>query len=68
MPVHSIVQGIISNSDWFRTILSTQHTPVITHSKYKWTKISSLEIDIFDLKMMVTSGVVPSAKQSAQKG
>ena len=24
-----------------------------THSTYQWTKISSLEIDIFDLKMMV---------------
>ena len=26
-------------------------------SFYKWTKISSLEIDIFDLKMMVKSGL-----------
>ena len=24
-----------------------------THSTYQWTKILSLEIDIFDLKMMV---------------
>ena len=42
---------------------------------YKWTKISSLEINIFDLKMMVKSGLEffilkfsePSAKKSAQR-
>ena len=27
------------------------------NSLYNWTKISSLEIDIFDLKMMVKSGL-----------
>ena len=39
----------------------TKITYVITHttlnSFYKWTKISSLKIDIFDLKMMVKSGL-----------
>ena len=52
-------------------------------SLYKWTKISSLKIDIFVLKMMMKSGLeffyfkihralsellLPSAKKSAQKG
>ena len=53
------------------------------NSFYKWTKILSLEINIFDLKMMVKSGLeffyfeihqapsellLPSAKISAQNG
>ena len=28
-----------------------------THFTYQWTKISNLEFDIFDLKMMVKSGL-----------
>ena len=38
------------------TILMTAHTS--QDSFYKWTKISSLEIEIFELKMMVKCGTV----------
>ena len=38
-------------------LLVIDTTPARTHSMYKWTKISSLEIDIFDLKMMVKCGL-----------
>ena len=38
-----------------KTTVNFQHTS--QNSFNKWTKISSLEIDIFDLKMMVKSGL-----------
>ena len=42
----------------FRSLcLLTTITQARTHSTYKWTKISSLQIDIFDLKMMMKSGL-----------
>ena len=41
--------------DWDPTKKNTEHTS--KNSFNKWTKISSFEITIFDLKMMVKSGL-----------
>ena len=52
-----ILTTILELDPSLKQTLTFNHNHTSQNSFYKWTKISSLRINIFDLKMMVKSGL-----------